>query len=114
MAAALEHGRTAERYILCGQNRTLADLIQTTARLVGRPAPRRRLSLGTIRTAASLAAAAARVLRLPVAPELLRQAGIYFYYSGEKARRELGLTSPLPYEPAALAAAAWYRRHHPR
>lgn len=109
--AALGHGRPGERYILCGENRTLADLIQTTARLLGRRGPRLRLSLRTLRVLGSLTSRGARLLRLPVAPELLEQAGVYFYYSGEKARRELGLGPPRPYEPAALAAAEWYRRH---
>jgi dihydroflavonol-4-reductase len=109
-AAALERGRSGERYILCGQNRTLADLIQTTARLLGRRPPRWRLSLRTSRAVAAVALVLARALRLPLAPELLRQAGVYFYYSGEKARRELGLPAPRPYEPAAQASADWYRR----
>jgi dihydroflavonol-4-reductase len=106
---ALRLGRPGERYLLCGQNRTLTDLIRTTARLVGRGEPRLRLGLPATRALASLAAVTARLLRLPVATELLRQAGFYFYYSGEKARRELDLGPPRPYEPAALAAAAWYR-----
>jgi dihydroflavonol-4-reductase len=108
--AALVRGRPGERYILCGQNRTLADLIRTTAKLVGRRQPRVRLSLRSARGLGSMLAFAARLLHLPLAPELLRQAGVYFYYSGEKARRELGLDPPRPYEPAALAAADWYRR----
>ena len=112
--AALTRGRAGERYILCGENRTLADIIRTTARLVGRAEPRLRLSLRTTRALAALAAAAARRLRLPIAPELLQLAGVYFYYRGDKARRELGLDSPRPYEPAALAAAEWYRRVQPR
>jgi dihydroflavonol-4-reductase len=112
--AALVHGRAAERYILCGENWTLADLIRTTARLVGRRQPRLRLSLRTTRAVAALTAAAARWLRLPLAPELLQQAGVYFYYRGDKARRELALGPPRPYEPAALAAAEWYRHHRLR
>jgi dihydroflavonol-4-reductase len=108
--AALDHGRPAERYILSGQNRTLADLIQTTARLLGRAEPRWRLSLGATRALGTLTAAAARLLHLPLASELLQQTGVYFYYSGEKARRELALGPARPYEPAALASAEWYRR----
>ena len=41
--AALERGRAGERYLLCGENRTLTDLILTTARLLGRRAPPLRL-----------------------------------------------------------------------
>lgn len=110
-AAALAHGRSGERYLLCGHNRTLSDLIQTTARLLGRPEARLRLSLRTARAIGAVGAAATRLLHLPLAPELLQQAGRYFYYSGDKARRELALAPPRPYESAALAAAEWYRQH---
>jgi dihydroflavonol-4-reductase len=112
--AALIRGRPGERYILCGENRTLADLIRTTAKLVGRREPRVRLTLGTTRTLASLLAALARLLRLPLAPELLQQAGVHFYYSGDKARREFGLPPPRPYEAAALSSVAWYRQNQAR
>jgi dihydroflavonol-4-reductase len=112
--AALVRGRPAERYILCGENRTLADLIRTTAKLVGRREPRARLSLRTARTLGSLLAALARLLHLPLAPELLQQAGVHFYYSGDKARREFGLPPPRPYEAAAVSSAEWYRRNPPR
>ena len=111
LAAALARGRPGDRYILCGENRTLADLIRTTARLLGRADPHLRLPLRPLRAVAAVIAAAAGALRLPLAPELLRQAGVYFYYSGDKARRELGLGPARPYEPAALAAADWYRQH---
>jgi dihydroflavonol-4-reductase len=104
--AALSQGRTGERYILCGENRTLADIIRTTARLVGRAEPRLRLSLQTTRALAELTAAAARLLRLPIAPELLQQAGVYFYYSGDKARRELGPRSATP-----VNRRRWRRRN---
>jgi len=112
VTAALARGRAGERYILGGQNRTLADLIQTTARLLGKRPPRWRLPLGATRAVARVAAGAVERLRLPVAPELLRQAGIYFYYTTEKAQQELGLAPPRPYEAAAESSAAWYR-HHP-
>jgi dihydroflavonol-4-reductase len=110
-AAALAHGRPGERYILCGENRTHADLIRTTARLLGRAEPHLQLPLRPTRAVAAAIGAAAGALRLPFAPELLRQVGVYFYYHGDKARRELGLGPPRPYEPAALAAADWYRQH---
>lgn len=111
IAAALARGRAGDRYILCGENRTLADLIRTTARLLGRAEPHLRLPLRPLQAFAAVIGAAAGVLRLPLAPELLRQVGVHFYYRGEKARRELGLGPARPYEPAALAAADWYRQH---
>jgi len=114
VTAALARGRPGQRYLLCGENRTHADLIRTTARLIGRAEPRLHLSLRSTRALGAFTAAVARLLHLPLAPELLRQAGVYFYYTGDKARRELGLGPPRPYEAAALASAEWYRQHRPR
>lgn len=109
--AALDRGRSGERYLLCGENRSLRELIHATTRLLGlRPLPWE-IPLGAARAAGSLAYGLARLLRLPAAPDLLRAAGHYFYYDGGKARRELGLGPPRAYEAAALASAAWYRQH---
>lgn len=108
--AAIDRGRSGERYLLCGENRTLSDLIGSTARIVGRRPPRLRLSLRATRTVGALAAGLGQMLRLPISPDLLRMAGIYFYYDGGKARRELGLGSPRAFAPAAMASAEWYRR----
>src|SRR5262245_29269680 len=41
--AALKHGRVGERYILGGENLTLAEMLARIARLVGRRPPRMRL-----------------------------------------------------------------------
>jgi len=112
--AALSRGRSGQRYILCGENRTHADLVRTTARLLGRRPPTLRLPLGPLRAAGILASIAMRALGLPFSPEMLRMAGLYFYYTGDKARAELGLGPPRPYEPAAAAAAEWYRARRDR
>lgn len=112
--AALSRGQPGERYILCGENRTHADLVLTTARLLGCRPPTLRLPLGPLRAAGLLASTAVRALGLRFSPEMLRLAGLYFYYAGDKARAELGLGPPRPYEPAAAAAAAWYRARRDR
>src|SRR5262249_43474884 len=44
--AALEHGKVGERYILGGENVTLADILGEVARIVGRPPPRLKLPRG--------------------------------------------------------------------
>jgi len=111
--AALDRGRPGQRYLLCGENLTLGNLIASTAVVVGRRPPRLRLSLRTARTAGALAAGLARMVRVPTTLDLLRMAGLYFYYDGSKARRELGLASPRTFTPAAMASAEWYRRRMP-
>jgi dihydroflavonol-4-reductase len=111
ITAALDRGRAGERYLLCGENRTLADLIHTTAIVVGARQPGWRLPLRPTRAVAEALAAVAQTLRFPVTPDLLRAVGLYFYYDRSKAERELGLPAPRTYERAAAASAAWYRSH---
>ncbi len=111
--AALDRGRSGQRYILCGENRTLSDVIQATAQVIGRRPPRLKVSLRAARIAGAVAAGTGAILRLPVTVDLLRVAGLYFYYDGSKARRELGLGPPRMFAPAAMASAEWYRRRLP-
>ena len=89
--AALERGRTGERYILGGENLSGLELIQRIASIVGGRAPRRAAPR-------PLVAAGARILSLkehllgskpPVTSEILRLAGRFMYYSSAKADREL-------------------------
>jgi dihydroflavonol-4-reductase len=112
--AALDRGRSGERYLLCGQNLSLSELIRLTANVVGRQPPRLRLSLRAARTAGALIAGVGRLLRLRSNLDLLRMAGLYFYYDGTKARHEFGLGPPRPYVPAATASAAWYQAQRDR
>ncbi len=108
--AALDRGRSGQRYILCGENRMLSDVIQATAEVLGRRPPRFQVPLRAARTVGGLAAGLGTILRVPLTLDLLRMAGLYFYYDGSKARRELGLGAPRSYEPAAMASAEWYRQ----
>jgi dihydroflavonol-4-reductase len=108
-AAALLRGRSGRRYLLCGENRTLPDMLLTTARVLGCRPPRLRLPLKAVRALGRGGAVLSRWLGRPLGLELLRAAGLYFYYDGTQSRRALGLGPARPYEPAAAEAAAWYR-----
>src|SRR5262249_29264017 len=59
--AALQHGRIGERYILGGEDITLAELLARIARLLGRRPPRIRLPRHLICPLAYAAEAAARL-----------------------------------------------------
>lgn len=111
---ALDRGRSGERYLLCGQNRTIGDVLEATARLLDLRPRRWEIPLGPTRTIGAFLYRLTRLLRLPLTPDLLLSAGKYFYYDGSKARRELGLGAPRPYEDAALQSAAWYRHQRGR
>jgi dihydroflavonol-4-reductase len=106
--AALERGRSGERYILAGENLSIPRLLALTAEIVHRRPPRWTVPEWVITSASSAVGLLSRSLGLPLPGELLRLAGRYFYYDASKARKELGLGLPKPYHTAAAESLAWY------
>lgn len=108
--AALERGRIGERYILGGQNVTLATLLADVARLVGRRPPTVRLPRRALFPFAYIAEAAAR--RNGREPLLtvdgLRLAAHHMYFTSAKAERELGYRARL-YGEGLSDAIDWFR-----
>ncbi len=109
--AALEKGRSGERYILGGENLTHVRLIALTAEVAGRSPPTRTAPAWLLRRLAGLADPFTQLLNLPVQGHMLRLAGKFFYYDNRKARTELLLPEPRPYRVAAEEAFAWYQNH---
>lgn len=107
---ALRHGRIGERYILGGDNLTLAEILATIARLTGRRPPRLRLPRAAIFPLAYAAEAVARVTgREPfVTVDGLRMARHRMFFSSAKAERELGYKAR-PASAAIADAVAWFR-----
>ena len=99
-------GEVGERYILGGRNFTLDRLFADLSRISGVEPPAlklpARVALGGIE--------AARVARLPlpVVPEEVRSAALWWTYRATKAKRELGFT-PRPHEETLTDAIAWQR-----
>jgi len=108
--AALRHGRLGERYILGGENMTLAEMLARIARLVGRRPPRLRLPRQLIYPLAYAAEAAARITdREPfVTLDGLRMAKVRMFFSSGKAEQELGYKAR-PAEAAISDAVQWFR-----
>ena len=108
--AALERGRIGERYILGGQDATLAALLADIARLVGRRPPRVRLPRRLLFPFAHLAEALAR--RSGREPLLtvdgLRLARYRMFFTAAKAERELGYRAR-PYAEGLREAVDWFR-----
>ena len=107
---AFERGRIGERYILGGENLTLAQVLGIVCPLVGRKAPRLRLPADLILPLAYAAEAVSRVTgREPfVTVDGVRLAKKRMFFRIDKARRELG------YAPRAAAlgfrdAVAWFQ-----
>ena len=108
--AAARQGRIGERYILCGENMTLQDAFSTVAEIVGGIVPKIRLPNTAVRIAAWLAeiVGSMRNKKPWITRELVARAGTSYYFSSEKAQRELGYTVT-SFRTAAENAFEWYK-----
>jgi dihydroflavonol-4-reductase len=109
--SALRKGGIGERYILGGENMSLADLLDRIARSVGRSPPNLRIPRELIYPIAIGAQALARVTgKEPfVTLDGLRLAKYRMYFSSAKAERELGYKSR-PADEAIRDAIDWFRQ----
>lgn len=107
---AARKGRIGERYILGGEDMTLAELLARIARLVGRTPPRISLPRWPIYPIAFAAEATARLTgREPfVTVDGLRMSEYLMYFTSAKAERELGY-KPRPAEDGIRDAIDWFR-----
>ena len=89
---AEEHGRVGERYILGGENLSLAEILRRIAAIVGRRPPVVRLPLPVVWPIAAVAEAVGRLTEKEplVTFDSLRMARKKMYFSSAKAERELG------------------------
>ena len=108
---AAEKGRLGERYILGGENLSLAEILAEIAVLTGRPAPRIRLPIAAVVPVALAAEGIARLTgREPfVTLDGLRMARKKMYFSSQKAERELGYR-PRPVRDGLADAVTWFRQ----
>jgi dihydroflavonol-4-reductase len=108
--AAAEKGRTGERYILGGENLSLAEILALVAQLVGRRAPRIRIPHSALLPVAFGAEIAARITgREPfVTLDGIRMSRKKMYFTSEKASSELGY-NPRPAREAIADAVSWFQ-----
>ena len=109
--AAFERGRIGERYVLGGQNATLADILATVAGVVGRRPPRIRIPRQALMPFAHVTEAVARVTgREPMLTrDGLRMSKNKMFFSSAKAEAELGYRAR-PYRAGITDAIEWFRR----
>lgn len=107
--AALTHGAIGERYILGGQNVTLAQILGQIAQLVNKRAPVVRLSRKLLFPLAAGAEMIARISgREPfITLDGLRMAKHRMYFSSAKAERDLGFHAR-PYREGLRDAIDWF------
>jgi dihydroflavonol-4-reductase len=108
--AAFERGRVGERYILGGDNLTLAAMLGEIAALAGRAPPRFKLPLLAVYPVALVEEILARLTgREPFATfDGLRMAKKTMFFSSAKAERELGYRHR-PARDGLADALAWFR-----
>ena len=109
--AAFERGRIGERYVLGGQNATLAEILATVAQVVGRRPPRIRIPRQALMPFAHVTEAVARVTgREPMLTrDGLRMSKNKMFFSSAKAEAELGYRAR-PYREGITDAIEWFRR----
>ncbi|HEX3501689.1 MAG TPA: hopanoid-associated sugar epimerase [Stellaceae bacterium] len=108
---AAERGRIGERYILGGEDLSLADILAAVAELAGRSKPWLRLPLAPLMPVAWLAEGLASITgKEPfVTRDGLRMARKKMYFSSAKAASELGY-APRPVRQGLAEAIAWFRQ----
>ena len=108
---ALQRGRIGQRYILGGENVTLARMLEMIAGLTGRAAPRVRLPRAAVYPIALAAETMARFTgREPFATlDGLRMARYRMFFTSARAQLELGYTAR-PVIEAVTDAIGWFRQ----
>jgi len=102
--AALEKGRSGERYILGGDNLTVEETVRLTLDIAGKKAPVLKVPNGLVKGVVNTMAKIK--LPTPVAPEVLDYATRYWFVDSSKAKRELGYR-PRSAREAIGSAVAW-------
>jgi hopanoid-associated sugar epimerase len=108
--AALEQGQTGKRYILGGEDVSLAALLGDIAALVGAKPPKVSLPIAPLVPLAWIAEGWAQVTgREPMLTrDALKMARHHMFFSSARAKAELGYT-PRPYRAAVADALDWFR-----
>jgi dihydroflavonol-4-reductase len=106
---AAERGRVGERYILGGENMSLAEILAEVALAAGRRAPRLKVPYPVAFAAAAIGTATARVTRREPFTTLdgVRMSRKKMYFSSAKAECDLAYR-PRPARQAIADAVAWF------
>jgi dihydroflavonol-4-reductase len=88
--AAFEKGRSGERYILGGENRSVVELAELVLELLGRKAKIMVMPNSLIRSVASVGGKLR--IPLPFEPAMIPYATLYWFMNNRKATEELGVS----------------------
>lgn len=104
--AAAAKGKPGQRYILGGHNMTFQEMLAVMAQVAGRKPPRAKLSPKLAQAVAQIGG----LLRIPGTGHL-RAVRHWQPLDTTRARQELGLTDPIPFEQTCRDALAWFHEH---
>lgn len=104
--AAAARGKPGQRYILGGHNVTFQEMLAVMAQVAGRKPPRARLSPRLVQAVAQ----AGGPLRISGIHHL-RALHLWQPLDTTRARQELGLAAPIPFEQTCYDALAWFHEH---
>ena len=110
---AWRKGITGERYVLGGDNMTLAEILREIAQICGRKPPTIRIPHGAIMPIAHLAELWTRLTGGSepfVTVDGVKMARKKMYFSSDKAKRDLGYRARPAHE-ALVDAVAWFREN---
>jgi dihydroflavonol-4-reductase len=109
---AYQKGTVGERYILGGENLTLAEILREVAAITGRPAPRWRVPVLLALAYARIEERKARKAGTePFATvDAVKMARKKMFFSSAKAERDLGYTAR-PAKEALADAVSWFREN---
>ena len=110
--AAMERGRSGERYILGGRNMMLREIFHTLSKISGQPAPKVRIPYAAAYVYGLTSTMTAKFTgRAPLAPlDAVRMARKRMFVKSEKAEREIGFVAG-PVEQAFERAVQWFRNN---
>ena len=111
--AALEKGRSGERYILGGENLTLKEILDKLGAITGLPSPKIKVPyMVALATGVVDEVVTGRILgREPrVTIDAVRMGRKKMFVSSAKAERELGW-NPIPVDDALRRAVDWFRNN---
>ncbi len=111
--AAMQKGRSGERYILGGKNLSYKELFDLICDIVGAPKVVVPITGSIVKIFLTLTEKARKLKRITALAnrEILLSATKYFYYTPQKAIRELGLKVRQP-EESIVHAYEYYKAHH--
>ncbi|MEW6264508.1 MAG: NAD-dependent epimerase/dehydratase family protein [Thermodesulfobacteriota bacterium] len=111
---AIDQGRHGERYLVGGRRYSVAEIYQAVTQVSGRPTPTKQITLRKLLLASRLMLLVSRITGRPPAlkPNIVRRLQESFWYSSDKAERELGV-SFRPLSETMTDTVKWFQSEHP-